>query len=104
MTRLIVPGHEGRVFRNVKAEEGAPPLTGFLSLGDSDPTQPRHDYWAVAVVLGEEPRTAEQHLFEEIVHLREPFVAAEVVRVGGAPVAVGFLLPEAEEDSPPGGG
>lgn len=91
MARLMVPGHEGRVFKDeLWKHDGS--AYGWRSLGDySEPTARYGDLWAFAVEFDVESESAERAMFDDIVNLRPPFVAAEICRlIDGTHCAIGF--------------
>ncbi len=94
MARLAVDAHPNRVFKD-DWWDGWTSASGYRSVGDhGDVAVPLCDHEAFAVVLDEDSNDAERALYEDIVHLRPPFVAAEVSGTLEEPIAIGFYKPE----------
>jgi hypothetical protein len=95
MARLAVPTHPDRVFKDDQWD-GYETASGYRSIADFGyPLVRLHDHEAFAVVLDDDAGDAEQDMFDRIVHLAEPFIAAEVTRIGsvGDLVAIWFYRP-----------
>ena len=94
MARLIVPQHPDRVFKDASWSWDQTGY-GYHSVGATgDATSVRWGlHEAFAVVLDEDAGCHERRLFDRILRLCEPFVAAEVFRLPGGPkCAVGFYM------------
>lgn len=97
MARFMIPGHEGRVFKDDTWEPTYPSPSGWRSLADHGDAPARYgDMEAFAVELDGENDCSVRELFDAIRDLGSPFVAAEIVRVDGNLVAIGFY-PAPEE-------
>ncbi len=91
MARFMIPGHEHRVFKDETWEDDYRSAYGWRSLGDYGEKSVRHgDLEAFAVEFSVESDSNERRLFDDICYLHPPFVAAEIVRVDGNLVAIGF--------------
>jgi hypothetical protein len=94
MARLVVDSHPNRVFKDEWWDDWGS-ANGYRSIADlADIAVPLCDHHAFAVVLDDDAGDAESQLYEDIVHLRLPFVRAEVSRDHGGLTAIGFYKPE----------
>ena len=98
MARLNIPSHPHRVFKDEAWGDADGQVNGFRSIGEHSAQQgPYAHLWAFAIMLEEDSTDAERKMYQDIVSLAEPFVAAEIIRLGGCPCAIGFY-PEPDDD------
>lgn len=97
MARLTVPNHDDRVFKD-DWWDGYQSASGYRSIGSTTYPNPRYgELWAFAVPFEVESGSDERRLFDNIMNLSAPFVAAEIVRLqDGTLCAVGFY-PEPQD-------
>lgn len=98
MARLDIPSHPHRVFKDQTWTDDYKSAYGWRALADHGDTPARYgDLWAFAVEFNVDSDSEERRLFDDIVNLHPPFVAAEIVKLGGAMFAIGFH-PEPDDD------
>lgn len=100
MARLAIPSHPNRVFKDEAWADAAEQVHGYRSIGEhSNRPAAYANMWAFAILLKEDATDGERVMYQRIVNIGEPFVAAEVVRLGGVLCAIGFY-PEPDNDAP----